>query len=103
MKNIKIFLKKKKVKDEKRSETEIKILFEEQKHILLEYMKKYYLAHKKWLLVTLKILGQSNLFHGLFLEMLGNSEIFYEFKDFANTKKKLWIFLIAPGYFTFQY
>ena len=45
-----------------------------QKHKLLEYMKKYYLAHKSDYLVTLKILVQSNLFHGLVLEMLGKFE-----------------------------
>ena len=37
-------------------------------------MKKYYLAHKSDYLVTLKILVQSNLFHGLVLEMLGKFE-----------------------------
>ena len=46
MRDIKIFMKKKKTKGEKRFEIAIKISLKK-KQKLREYMKKYYLAHKK--------------------------------------------------------
>ena len=46
VKDIKIFLKKKKTKGKKWSETDIKVFLKD-KQKLLEYMKNYYLAHKK--------------------------------------------------------
>ena len=46
MKDIKIFLKKKKIKSEKSSERERDIKIK-QKQKLREYLKKYYLAYKK--------------------------------------------------------
>ena len=46
VKDIKSFLKKKKTKGKKWSETDIKVFLKD-KQKLLEYMKNYYLAHKK--------------------------------------------------------
>ena len=70
MKDIKVFLKKKKTKERKKVSERYQNVPEEQKQKLLEYMKKIFIYHIKsnyW--VTLKILGQSNLFHGLIFEM----------------------------------
>ena len=48
MKDIKIFLKKKKkIEGESLPDTKYKNLLEEQKQKLLEYKKKYYLTHNK--------------------------------------------------------
>ena len=44
----------------------------------------------------LKILGQLNLFHGLVLEMLKNSKIFYELKDFFTIKIFFEFFFSCP-------
>ena len=52
-----------------------------------------YLTHNKYL-VTLNILGQLNLFHGLVLQRWKNSETFYEFKDFFTIKNFLIFFLL---------
>ena len=70
-KGIKLSEEKKKTKVEKRLMH--KDLSEGQMQKLVEYRRNYYLTHNKWLLNcfvdTLKILGQLNLFHGLFIEI----------------------------------
>ena len=45
------------------------------------------------------MLEQSNLFHGLILLMLKNSETFYEFKDFFAIKKFFSNFFYFPTFY----